>query len=105
MTNPGALVDWRALLSDSSCAEAIEVARGVGREMWAGDLAAEQPARLVEIALLCGYLGLVEHADDWRARAVELVELAIDRTSRGPARRLDMFGGLVGFGWAVEHLA
>lgn len=57
-----------------------------------------------EAALLFGYLAVTRNDYAWAVRATECINYAIDEVSK-QLRYLDLFGGLTGLGWTVEHLS
>jgi lantibiotic biosynthesis protein len=57
-----------------------------------------------EAALLYGYLAVTRNDYAWAARATECINCAIDEVPK-QRRHLDLFGGLTGLGWTVEHLS
>jgi hypothetical protein len=61
-------------------------------------------ARTYEAALLYGYLAVTRNDYVWAARATECLNYAIDEVAK-QLRSLDLFGGLSGLGWTVEHLS
>jgi hypothetical protein len=61
-------------------------------------------ARIYEAALLYGYLAVTRNDYVWAARATECLNYAIDEAGK-QLRSLDLFGGLTGLGWTVEHLS
>jgi hypothetical protein len=105
ITAPSRVSNWRPVLSESLARDVISAAVTIARELCDGDLEGESPVHLCEMALLCGYLAAVEDVV-WRDQAVHLLDLAIERVSTGHRPRLEpLFGGLVGLGWIIEHLA
>jgi hypothetical protein len=61
-------------------------------------------AHSYEAALLYGYIAVTRNDHVWAARATECLNYAIDEVAK-QLRYLDLFGGLTGLGWTVEHLS
>jgi lantibiotic modifying enzyme len=69
------------------------------------DTAKQSPSLLFESGLLCAYMSLAEAEGDWRERAIEYLNSAIERISLGGASQPSgLYGGLAGIGWTVEHV-
>jgi lantibiotic biosynthesis protein len=62
---------------------------------------------LCEHALLYAYMGLDQPTEDWHARSLACLNLAIDQFSNLSLSevRYGLYGGLTGFGWMVQHVS
>ena len=101
---------WSPIFSDSdnTLIQAREAVGAITRAIMSKDYEDTTQeaflARTYEAALLYGYLAVTRNDYAWATRATECINEAIDAASK-QLRYLDLFGGLTGLGWTVEHLS
>lgn len=64
----------------------------------------DDPVSLCECALLFAYLAEAEQSASWNQKAIESLNLAIERVSVGRVSSLGLYGGLSEIGWIIEHV-
>lgn len=95
---------WEPILSDELVPGARAAAAAVAAGLAGRDVAVRSPWELCESALVFAYLALAEPSD-WRDRAIEYLNTAAERISSTRLRGHELYGGLAGVGWTVEHLS
>lgn len=95
---------WRPILTGPVRAAAEAAVQSVVADLTAQPHSALAMHELCDVALLHAYLGQTTSNDEWQDRAVDCANAALDVLTTTDNRSAFLYGGVVGVGWAVNHV-
>lgn len=98
-------LSWSAILPDVLSASARSAVTDILVALKSPSYDDGSALYAADLALLYGYLAVVERSEHWQERTAEYLNQAIDRVSAANNNYVGLFGGLAGVGWTIEHVS
>ena len=95
---------WNPILADELEAEARASIYDIANELLAKDTSSLLAFEMCEHALLYAYLGLDNSREAWHDKSLHCLNQAINTLFVTPTFRNDLYGGLAGIGWMMQHV-
>jgi len=98
-------LSWKPILSESLTHIANDAINATSVELLKRERGSISPFEMCDIAVMCGYLEVVEPSAGWENIAVEYLNCAATRISANRTRWPALFDGIAACGWAFEHIS